>query len=845
MAAVIVAALRSKQKRQADNTDVADNTDEDGDGNISAKELQAHLQDILVRADLLKERLVFERDMCQMLIKLPLFILSLSLFLSALMELAPSGVVHNVHRHLRDHFVLGDLSSVKTTEAIYTYIEKFEHANEELQPTSAKYWCESRYIDQHWDEVLHVPVRKCPSARQYSLGLIKDASARWSPSTSSTSGTAAQTGCTDKDAELKAETVDAHTTCSLASVDSHHKVCEEDLGILLCPKTCGFCSPFEYEHFRDFTKPQVTMLPVVVFQSRFAAAPCHGFAEIYEAQPHNPLLTLMPALDGRRKGRVLTCIDRARHAETEYAHEKECPPGAPAKYCKDGKMLLTHKHKYHGDTIYPKMLIEPSRDIQAMKAVDWIDLQSEVVAVNTVIYTEGVEIFTLLEVDFSMDEAGNIDGSYTMISYRDMINGAKTKFVVCLILVVLGALLTTILSLRHIILNPGDCNWGYVAYELFSRGVLCVYPLILLISWTQQVPMSKEYDLLLHSFLDIQGISEQDVDGAMDHYFEVLTHIYGETSWLKRHRVIGYLVIYSQFLQFIFYMNAHPKMAVLTATVAGALNNLMHFMFLFIILFFMLAFMAHWMLGEYIKEFGTYGNALLSQMQMFFGEFIKAEHTDELHGVMLLMYWIYAWTFIVVVVLLLLNFLLAIVVDAFVEVKDHFKDKLFMSDFATDVVKVSWTHLVSMKGRWPSHKRLIEYLEAVIADADADDQPAWIKSLGSQGDDEETHDFATCYPEELSGNFQELKSLDQVTHFLLHYYHRCPKILVYTGRAKRGDEVVQRRSTESSRFKDSLRPGAANILREASSPGKYERSEPVVVTCPPGSPEHFWAGQLQ
>jgi len=355
--------------------------------------------------------------------------------------------------------------------------------------------------------------------------------------------------------------------------------------------------------------------------------------------------------------------------------------------------------------------------------------------------------------------------------------------------------------------------------------------------------MSKEFDLLLHSFLDIEGISNQHVDGAMDHYFEVLTHVYAETSWLKRHRVVAYLVIYSQFLQFIFYMNAHPKMAVLTATVTGALNNLMHFMLLFIILFLMLAFMAHWMLGEYIKEFGTFGTTILSQMQMFFGEFIKAEDTDELHGVMLLMYWVYAWTFIVIVVLLLLNFLLAIVVDAFVEVKDNFKDKLFMADLATDTLRVTWTTLVSIRRRWPSHKRLVKYLEAVIEAATADDQPAWLRSMDLNGAGKETSATATCYPEELSRNFMELKSLDQVTAFLLHYYHRCPKILMLNAKTKFGEQVAKSRSNESPKSINSMRPGAASMLREAASPGKYELSEPVVVS-PPGTVEPSWEGRL-
>lgn len=77
--------------------------------------------------------------------------------------------------------------------------------------------------------------------------------------------------------------------------DASH-ACAIDLGILLCPRTCGYCAPFEYEQLKRFGKPQVTLLPSVVYQKRLQKATCHGFATTVESQNYNPLLTLMPAM---------------------------------------------------------------------------------------------------------------------------------------------------------------------------------------------------------------------------------------------------------------------------------------------------------------------------------------------------------------------------------------------------------------------------------------------------------------------------------------------------------------------------------------------------------------------
>ena len=83
--------------------------------------------------------------------------------------------------------------------------------------------------------------------------------------------------------------------------DASH-ACIIDLGILHCPKTCGYCAPFEYERMKRFGKPQITLLPSVLYQTRMKEAECHGFATVVQSQNYNPVLTLLPALDGKKKG---------------------------------------------------------------------------------------------------------------------------------------------------------------------------------------------------------------------------------------------------------------------------------------------------------------------------------------------------------------------------------------------------------------------------------------------------------------------------------------------------------------------------------------------------------------
>mmetsp|Transcript_10421 Transcript_10421/g.23564 ORF Transcript_10421/g.23564 Transcript_10421/m.23564 type:complete len:922 (-) Transcript_10421:93-2858(-) len=627
--------------------------------------------------------------------------------------------------------------------------------------------------------------------------------------------------CEDNDALLQEEEGVADITCH------HHaaEVCEIDLGILACPYTCGYCAPFTYLHSKLFEKPQVTMLPVVLFQTRFEAMDCHGFAETYEAQPYNPQLTLLPALDGYRNGRVLTCVDRTKHYEGSYRAEHECPHDGPAVYCgDDGIMRDTPVHYFHGIPIYPKVMIEPARDIAQMKALDWIDLYTEELTLSTMVYTEGSEIFTSVSIIFSADEAGTITGRHKLVSYRDMIKDSKTTFIVCMIVCSIGAFAGAVLSIYEMARHPEHCKWGYQLYELFSRALLFAYPLVLLISWTQQTPMAEEYDHLLHSFIDTTGIGHDELEDMLTQYFDVKTHMYEETQWLLNHRCAAYIVIYIQFLQLIFYFSAHPKMAVLTETVAKAMGNIIHFLMLFGILFVMLAFMAHWMLGEHLTVYGTYGDTVAAQGRMIYGEFIYANEADELHGVYVAMYWLYAFTFMMVVFFTLLNFFLAIIVDAFADVKNANEALVCVHGFIPDLLGLFWTLTLSYKKRWPYRRQLIEFFLSF----EGSGPPSKLEVL-IQGAVERDSGTTMCYPEDLMKAFPEaFGSKKKTANFLAHYTSKCEDIL-----CSRNDESAKR-------LQGSKALAEANVMNGAS--GKGDLVHPV---SPPSGAQVVLPGTVE
>lgn len=800
MAAIIQMMSRRRRKQQegTDGQCAFDDMDTNKDGFVCAKELKAKLEYVDIRADIMVQRLDLERDMCVMMLKIPNFFLCVLLFIVALMEFSPAQSIHNVHRHLRSHFQLLTAKDQKDLHSIYTWMENFEKRNAELQATSGHYWCERRYSALIWDYDLEIPRVECKSPRQYAMSLSTDPSSRWSAAPGA--GSASGGSCTDNDAALQQFQGSGSVTC--ASAVPH--VCEIKMGIVFCPRTCGFCRPFEYVQKKRFVYPQVTMLPVMVYQTRFPEAECHGFAETYNRQPHNEVLWFLPALDGKRSARLLSCVDRTKHSDKQYAFDLECPADGPASLCDNSsgtpKMHVTQKNTFHGETIYARILVEPHTEILSMEAAEWIDLQTDKVALSTMVYTEGSEIFTSITVTFTLDGAGNIDGSFDMISYRDMIKGARDTFIACLVLCSIFALVGMVLSLVFMFRNLDECKWGLKLYELFSRTLLFVYPLALLITWGWQVPMSEEYDHLLHTFLDLQSSAPEDLESTAQAYFDAKTLIYHENNWLKKHRIFAYATIFVQFLQLVFYCSAHPKMALLTSTVYKALDSILHFLLLFTILFLMLSFAAHWMLGEVIEGFGTFSETIETQGRMIYGEFIHISGLEDLSGVMAAMYWIYALTFLLVIFFTLLNFFLAIIVDAFAEVKEDNAKLVVVQSFPADIVAVVRTQCLAAKYRWPSRARLHKFFQARLGDAEDGDD--WFSSLEEE-DSAETKQggMAVCTVDEFKAHFQEI-SEDTVAHILSHYLAKSKSVLVKKPGAPR----------KEASSKPSLRMAAASNL---------------------------------
>ena len=118
-------------------------------------------------------------------------------------------------------------------------------------------------------------------------------------------------------------------------------------------------------------------------------------------------------------------------------------------------------------------------------------------------------------------------------------------------------------------------------------------------------------------------------------------------------------------------MDFQPRLGVITHTLALASPNLMHFFVIFITIFMGYAFIGHVIFGYTSSHFADMTASVNSLFQNLLGDitYFMEEDFKSANGMNFAVGMIYFYSFNIFVLMILFNFLLAIICDAFGEVK--------------------------------------------------------------------------------------------------------------------------------------------------------------------------------
>jgi Polycystin cation channel len=169
--------------------------------------------------------------------------------------------------------------------------------------------------------------------------------------------------------------------------------------------------------------------------------------------------------------------------------------------------------------------------------------------------------------------------------------------------------------------------------------------------------------------------------------FSNLQFLVQTLSWYYAINGINILLVIARILNL---MHFQPRLGIVTRSLLLAGPDLLHFAVVAGIVFVGYAMMAHVIFGNVIEKFSTFRLSIDTCFEMLLGEIGVNEDLKALTGLQGLAGSLFFWTFELLVFMVLLNFLLAIIVDAFSVVKDNTSESTGLHEELGQMAREKW-----------------------------------------------------------------------------------------------------------------------------------------------------------
>jgi hypothetical protein len=458
----------------------------------------------------------------------------------------------------------------------------------------------------------------------------------------------------------------------------------------------------EYRRKSKYPFIQVALLPTLAFQTRMLLKECKAktLSELYNIQKNNEKLPIF-GINAQQDTHIedpndglLWCADRKGEAHMDFDEK-----------------IQTDKYEFLGEDVYAAFIsVEMLPKYERSR---WLDVLTRKAELATMVYTQGIEVFTLISVFFTQTDSGGLETKMELNSMCDL-RGLMGPFgIVWFEWVGYLAYATCFFALLGALDNvfymrKPDGRTFETAYSITLRVIILAYMVWFVTRTTASASPSHEYELLLNSFLGADsghrrmggsgsgGSSEFSAEHVtIVNFFAVFTEmkdIIDLQVWVQRY---GYGITLLIFFQGILYLNGHPRVAILSKTLKEGFDDIFHYFLLMGLMYGVIAFLGHFQLGPSVPGFGTFKDTLVRQFEMVVGEF-PWENIEGLDTTTSLMFMSYVLLYAFFVFFILLNFFLAIIVEAFTRVKKQQDENVVERNCVEDICCVVCETVVSI-----------------------------------------------------------------------------------------------------------------------------------------------------
>ena len=302
----------------------------------------------------------------------------------------------------------------------------------------------------------------------------------------------------------------------------------------------------------------------------------------------------------------------------------------------------------------------------------WIDDQTKTVSISGAVYNPELLVYTKFEISFTFDRGGFVDCGYNSVSMlADAYNETWLWGLDALwILMVLSLAWSEVQEMRDTagctkkglehLEKQGDTRTTSERYcDYWQDGWNYI-------DWAQVILTLFLSCFWFWIYFDTQEVTAEYVNSGHNSTDNTeRNRIVWELDRIGNdvaiYRTLAVLNLFVLMLRFFKAFLGQPRLAIITRTFAVAASDLFHFFIVFVCLFFTFVFAGMFIFGQHLYNYHSVHTAMATAFNALTGEY----EWEEVEAVDLNLAIIWWWVFMLLMYLVVLNMLLAIVLNAY------------------------------------------------------------------------------------------------------------------------------------------------------------------------------------
>ncbi|KAE8883503.1 hypothetical protein PF005_g89 [Phytophthora fragariae] len=331
---------------------------------------------------------------------------------------------------------------------------------------------------------------------------------------------------------------------------------------------------------------------------------------------------------------------------------------------------------------------EALQGLAEWKAANWIDNSTDEVVISVLTYNGELEGYVITELSLKFHQGGYITPKASTRPTLSIPYGKQNSYASDVLVWIWMAMALTWAGscVAQWRLKENRPSRRQMATRLFGLFVVEFAMGVFYIIWAIIVSLLEDYDFedSLWKLADPYAINTEGTEDDIASLNYVIDNLKAIAHYTAALRVVGAVVIALIGLQILNRFRFHPQLNILTRTVGNALKQFGAFFVVFIVIFTTFTIIGSMIFGDRAKEFSRLDNSMASCINMLFGQFDFTSIKDLQFSVAF--YWIY----MIVVSIVLMNMMLAIVLDAYEQVSSDSYKKSSNLTLANRVISICW-----------------------------------------------------------------------------------------------------------------------------------------------------------